>query len=123
MEEAFVKSIFIFFNRTKDSNISFFFFFSNRLAKPFSTSSSITPIIPSTIPHEGITGSHLYENAGMGRIVRFENGMGLEVGEIVKRVKSHLGIQYGTSLERGFGDFSWQTRDGDLCNEGGFWRL
>ena len=43
-----------------------------------------------------------FEGAGVGRKVELREGKELEVGEIVKRVKEHLGLEHGMS--------SWQSQ-------------
>lgn len=61
-----------------------------RLVEPFQhLASSSKPITPTT-PVAG------FEDAGMGKIVQLREGLG--VGEIVKMVKKHLSLEYGTLM-------------------------
>ncbi|KAI5451004.1 hypothetical protein NCC49_002495 [Naganishia albida] len=66
------------------------------LASPFASSaSSVKPIQPK-FPGEAATPSHLcnHASAGMGRIVTLEEGKGLELNDIVAKVKELLGMKY-----------------------------
>lgn len=70
-----------------------------RLASPFAANaSSVKPIQPK-FSSEAATPSHLcgHASAGMGRIVTLEEGKGMELNDVVAKVKELLGMKYSTS--------------------------
>lgn len=69
-----------------------------RLASPFAANaSSVKPIQPK-FSSEAATPSHLcgHASAGMGRIVTLEEGKGMELSDVVAKVKELLGMKYST---------------------------
>lgn len=69
-----------------------------RLASPFAANaSSVKPIQPK-FSSEAATPSHLcsHASAGMGRIVTLDEGKGMELNDIVAKVKELLGMKYST---------------------------